>query len=99
MALNANDVDAFVANLRNGLIEAPVDHQTTDQDNFALRSATTERLQRPVATVDGEVVEMVGTDLLGGVIRSRQAQAHVWLQPEARLRSAVWLPLQSSENR
>ncbi|MFE5489043.1 hypothetical protein ACFQ7Z_03640 [Streptomyces virginiae] len=71
--LNAQDVDAFVAQLRNGLIEAPVDHQTTDQDNFALRTTTTERLARPVRNVDGEVVEMVGGDLLGGTVRSRKA--------------------------
>jgi hypothetical protein len=70
--LNAQDVDTFVAQLRKGLIEAPVDHQTTDQDNFALRTATTERIERPVRNVDGEVVEMVGGDLLGGTVRSRK---------------------------
>ncbi|GAA2652449.1 hypothetical protein GCM10010425_77640 [Streptomyces spororaveus] len=71
--LKAQDVDAFVSQLRKGLIEAPVDHQTTDQDNFALRTSTTERIERPMRNVDGQIVEMVGGDLLGGTVRSRKA--------------------------
>ncbi|MFI6686642.1 hypothetical protein [Streptomyces sp. NPDC050485] len=71
-ALNSGDVDEFVGMLRKGLIEAPSDHETSDQDNFALRAQTSERLERPVRNESGEVVEMVGSDLLGGMIRTRQ---------------------------
>ncbi|WTO32905.1 hypothetical protein OG399_45500 [Streptomyces achromogenes] len=71
--LDAGDVDEFVNLLRNGLIEAPADHETTQQDNFALRAETSEKLSRPVLNGHGEVVEELGDGLLRGTRRVRQA--------------------------
>ncbi|MFE9534950.1 hypothetical protein [Streptomyces sp. NPDC006691] len=70
MAINAVDIDAFVANLRNGLIEP--------QSTTGRRTGTTSpSAPQPMRTYSarcprgGRGRRMVGTDLLDGVIRSR----------------------------
>lgn len=78
IALDPTDVDAFVDLIKKGLVEAAADHETTVQDNFALRAETTVRLSRPVRDENGQVVEHVGRELLEGTIRGRK----VYVDPE-----------------
>jgi hypothetical protein len=70
--LDASDVDKFVELVRAGLVEAAADHEGAVQDNFALRAENSIRLSRPVRDENGQVVDLVGRELLEGTIRGRK---------------------------
>lgn len=76
--LEAVDVGYFTELLRKGLIQAAAEHVAAVQDNFALRAEMSIRLSRPVRNEKGEIVELVGREVLEGTIRARK----IYIDPD-----------------
>ncbi len=76
--LEKADIEHFTELLRKGLVEAAAEHVHAVQNNFALRAEMSVRLSRPVRNEQGEVTELVGRNLLEGVIRARK----IYIDPD-----------------
>jgi hypothetical protein len=72
IALNPEDVDSFLSELKKGLMDAAQMHDTAVQDNFGLRAETTVRLSRPVRDEDGSIVDHVGIRMATSTIRGEK---------------------------
>lgn len=72
ITLDQGTVDYFLDLVNKGLVSAAAAHDDAVQEDMALSAEVTIRLNRPARADNGEVVEVVGRELVTGQLKARK---------------------------